>query len=453
MARLRLTVLLAAAFLLGGLLGWRGARVGADPAPSPPADESFKYMLLFSRVLQLVRQDYFDPGKVQYKDLTYAALRGMLASLDHHSQFLDEEAFADLQRETQGGPFSGLGIIVGVKEDGSTVIVSPMEDSPAGRAGLLPGDRILRINGVTTEHLTIGAVGDMLKGAVGEPATLTILRPSAPGAADGEVFEKTLTREIIELHSVKDPHLLPASVAGKNKVGYLRIEEFGQNTPEEFNHALDGLEKQGLQALVIDLRNNPGGLVNAAVEVAGEFMPPNTVIVSLKGRSADQDEAFRASEGRERPDYPIAVLVNGYSASAAEIVAGAFKDLKRGVIVGETTFGKGSVQTVQSLGNGIGLRLTTAKYFTPGGESIHEIGVAPDVSVPITNLEERRIILAEAKRALTPEEKTEAAKADDRQLTRAVSALRTVCAFRAKQQAMDGGTAAPAWAAPSDPAH
>ena len=431
MARARLTLLLAATFLLGGWLGWQNSRVAADPAPAPP-DESYEYTLLFSRVMQLVRQDYVDPKKTGYKELTYAALKGMLASLDKHSQFLDEEAFADLQRQTQGGPFSGLGIIVGEKED-STVIVSPMENSPAGRAGLLPGDRILRINGASTEHLSLGAVGDMLKGAVGEKATLTILRPSARGAGDDDVFDVTLTREVIQLHSVKDPHLLGAGLAGKDKVGYLRIEEFGENTPEEFDRALDGLEKQGMQALVIDLRNNPGGLVDAAVEVAGQFMPPGTVIVSLKGRSPDQDQAFRAKEGRTRANYPVAILINGYSASAAEIVAGAFKDLNRAVLVGETTFGKGSVQTVQSLGNGVGLRLTTARYFTPGGESINEIGVTPTLPVPITNEEERRIILAEAKRALTPEEKSEAAKADDRQLDRAVSALRTVRAYRLKQ--------------------
>jgi carboxyl-terminal processing protease len=424
MARLRLTVLLAAAFLLGALLGWRGSRAGADPAPPPP-DESFKYMLLFSRVLQLVRQDYFDPSKVEYKDLTYASLRGMLASLDPHSQFLDEEAFADLQRETQGGQFSGLGIVVEVRNE-STIIVSPMEDSPAGRAGLMPGDRILRIDGKTTEHLSLDTIGNLLKGKI-----------------DGPVFEVPLTREIIELHSVKDPHLLPEKVAGHDKVGYLRIEEFGQNTPAEFNRALDGLEEQGIQELVIDLRNNGGGVVDAAVEVTGEFVPPNSVIVSLKGRSPADDQAFRAKAGRQRPDYPVALLINGYSASAAEIMSGALKDLKRAVLVGEQTFGKGSVQTVQSLGGGIGVRITTARYFTPSGRSIHEIGVTPDIAVPITNTEERQIILSEAKRALTPEEKIEAAKADDRQLDRAVNALRTERAFKAKQMQSQGGAPVP----------
>jgi carboxyl-terminal processing protease len=452
MHRARLTVLLAVVFLLNGVIGVsHHAGLTADPtaptpvAPSPPADasapgadDSFQYTLLFSRVMQLVRQNYVDPKKVGYKELTYAALKGMLASLDPHSQFLDEEAFADLQRETRGGPFSGLGIIVGAK-DNAIVIVEPMEDSPAGRAGLMPGDRIMKINGKSTEKMSLATVGDLLKGAVGEKASLTILRPSDAKPNDGDVFEVNLTREVIQVTSVKDPHLLPAKIAGTDKVGYVRIEEFGQQTPEELVQALNGLEKAGMNSLVIDLRNNPGGLLEAAVEVAGGFVRPNTVIVSIKGRSPAQDEDFSAKTTRPRPTYPIALLINGYSASAAEIVAGALKDLKRALLVGETTFGKGSVQTVQPLGNGIGLRLTTAKYYTPSNRVIHEVGITPDLAVPITDAEDRAIILAEAKRALSPEEKIEVAGMEDRQLERAVSALRSWGAYRERQSVLPPG--------------
>jgi carboxyl-terminal processing protease len=248
---------------------------------------------------------------------------------------------------------------------------------------------------------------------------------------------------------VKDAHLLPATIAGQDKIGYIRIEEFGENTSDELDHALENLQHDGMQALVLDLRNNPGGLLDAAVDVAGKFVAPNTVIVSTKGRTADQEQEFRARPEREQPDYPMAVLINGYSASGAEIVAGALKDLKRGILVGETTFGKGSVQTVQPLGNGVGLRLTTAKYYTPSKNTIHEVGISPDISVPISDEEERRIVLAEVKRPLSASEKDEAAKAEDRQLERAVSSLRSIRIYRERQAALT--TPAPSQTAAASP--
>lgn len=430
MARARLTVILTGFFLLTGILGWQSGR---PAAVTETPDESYQYTLLFARVLQLIRQDYVDPSKVSYKDLTYAALRGMLSSLDPHSQFLDEENFQDIQRETKG-EFSGLGIVIGVKE-GSLVILSPMDDSPGGRAGLMPGDRILKINGRNTEKMTLATAEKALKGQPGEKAQMTLLRPVPGAPGGGTVFEVTLTRETIRVASVKDAHVLPQSVAGQSKIGYVRIEEFAENTSDELDHALENLEQAGIQGLVIDLRNNPGGLLDSAVNVAGKFVPPNTVIVSTKGRTSDQSQDFRAQVQHEHPNYPIALLINGYSASGAEIVAGALKDLNRAILVGETTFGKGSVQTVQPLGNGVGLRLTMAKYYTPSRKTIHEVGVTPDIEVPISDAEERRIVLAEAKRSLTPEEQVEAAKADDRQLERAVSSLRSILIYRAHQTA------------------
>ena len=428
MARARLTVLLSALFLLTGVLGWESGRSAG--LPEKP-DDSYQYTLLFARVLQLIRQDYVDPSKVSYKDLTYAALRGMLSSLDPHSQFLDEEAFQDIQRETKG-EFSGLGIVVGVK-NGSLVILSPMEDTPGGRAGLMPGDRILKIDDRNTEKMTLAAAEKMLKGKPGEKVHLTLQRPTAGAVGGGTVFEVTLTHETIRVESVKDAHLLPPAIAGEDKIGYVRIEEFAENTPTELDQALDGLEHEGIRGLVIDLRNNPGGLLDSAVAVAGKFVPPDTVIVSTKGRTADQSQEFRAPPERERPNYPLVLLINGYSASGAEIVAGALKDLHRAILVGETTFGKGSVQTVQPLGNGVGLRLTMAKYYTPSKKTIHEVGVAPDIEVPITDTEERRIMLSETKRPLTPEEQNEAAKAEDRQLERGVASLRSVLIYKQRQ--------------------
>jgi carboxyl-terminal processing protease len=438
MARARLTVLLTAFFLLTGILGWESGR---SAATTDKPDESYQYTLLFARVLQLIRQDYVDESKTSYKDLTYAALRGMLSSLDPHSQFLDEESFQDIQRETKG-EFSGLGIVIGVK-DGGLIIISPMEDSPGGRAGLMPGDKILKIDGKNTEKMTLAAAEKALKGQPGEKAQLTLMRTAANAPGGGTVFEVTLTRETIRVASVKDAKLLPASMAGQDKIGYVRIEEFAENTSDELDRALDDLEHDGIQGLVIDLRNNPGGLLDSAVDVAGKFVPPNTVIVSTKGRTPDQSQDFRARVERQHPDYPIALLINGYSASGAEIVAGALKDLNRAILVGETTFGKGSVQTVQPLGNGVGLRLTMAKYYTPSKKTIHEVGVSPDIEVPISDEEERRIILAEAKRPLTPEEQAEAAKAEDRQLERAVSSLRSILIYRERQAALNASAKPP----------
>ena len=439
MARARITGLLAAFMLFTGIIGWQSGR-SASTAGEDKSDDSYTYTLLYARVMQLIRQDYVDEDKTHYKDLTYAALRGMLASLDPHSQFLDEDAFQEIERETKG-EFSGLGIMIGVK-DGSLIILAPIEDSPSGRAGLMPGDKILKINGRNTSRMTLGAAEKALKGATGEKAQLTLLRPIAGAPGGGTVYEVDLTRETIRVASVKDARMLPTSLAGQDRIGYVRIEQFGENTADELDHALEGLEQASLQGMVIDLRNNPGGLLDAAVDVAGKFLPPDTVIVSTQGRMPEESKDFRARPQRLHPDYPLVLLINGYSASGAEVVAGALKDLKRAVLVGETTFGKGSVQTVQPLGNGVGLRLTMAKYYTPSKKVIHGVGVSPDLEVPISDVEERRILLAEAKRPLSPEEQAEAAKADDRQLARAVTALRIARIYQVRRDALTTGASA-----------
>lgn len=433
-----------------------------------PAEDANQYFYLLSRVIELIREQYVDEGKISYKDLIYAALRGMLSSLDPHSQFLDEDSFAEMQKDTKG-EFSGLGIVVGVK-DGNLVVIAPMEDTPGFRAGIMPGDRILKIEGKSTEKMTLLNAIKRLKGQRGEKVKLTLMHAKsdakdsatketkdkdAKTAKDskdpkdkdkniGQVYEVELTRELIKVPTVRDAKMLPSDLTGEDKIGYIRLEQFGENTPQEFEDALVKLEALGMQSLVIDLRNNPGGLLDSAVEVAGKFVPAGQVIVSTQGRLPEQNYEYRARGMKKHPNYPIAVLVNGYSASGAEIVAGALKDLNRAVLVGETTFGKGSVQSVQDLGGGVGMRLTTAKYYTPSKKVIHEVGVPPDIYAPISDTEERGLMMARSPQLLTADEKQDLRNLRDTQLERAIGSLKSIRIYNNQRQQQ----AAPATPAP-----
>ena len=387
--------------------------------------ECYENVLLFARVMQLVRERYVDDKKTGYTQLTHAALKGMLNSLDPHSQFLDESGFQEIQRETKG-EFTGLGITVGSK-NGYLVILQPMQNSPGERAGILPGDRIMSINGKDAEKMSLADANALLRGLPGEKATLTLLRPEAGAPNGGSVYKVDIVRETIRLTSVKDDKILPAELTGPDmKIGYVRIEEFEEKTGEELDNALAKMQSAGMQGLVIDLRNNPGGLLDVAVDVAGKFLPPGTVVVSTRGRKIDQVREYVARNQTEQPNYPMAILINGYSASGAEIMAGALKDLDRAVLVGETTFGKGSVQTIEPLGNGIGIRLTTARYYTPSKRSIQEVGIIPDIPVTLSDEDERRVALTEVSRPLSPDEQIEVSKLKDTPLLRAITALKTL---------------------------
>ena len=462
-------------FLLPGLLAASVACLRAETAAPPtppekapaaasasasapaPEEDSYQATLLFTRVVELIRQDYVDGQKIAYKDLIYAALRGMLSSLDPHSQFLDEDAFAEMQRDTKG-EFTGLGLILGTK-DSALIVISALEGTPGYRAGIMPGDRILKINETSTERLPYAAAVKALRGKRGEKVRMTLYRapakPPAKGAiADGDapenIYEVEMTRELIKVSTVKEVKLLPPETAGDEKIGYLRLEQFGENSVAEFDKALDELQKQGARALVLDLRNDPGGLIDAAVDIAGEFLPPGTVVVSTQGRTEDSRREYRSRRDHPPVTYPLVVLVNGFSASGSEIVAGALQDLKRAVIVGETTFGKGSVQSVVSLGNGIGVRLTTAKYYTPNHRVIHEKGVEPDIAAPITAAEERNLIRLRSPALLTAEEKVSLRGVRDSQLERGVAALRGILIHGERAKAAPAPAASPA--APMAPA-
>ncbi len=405
-------------FLLGVFNVAVGLRVFSVWA-APEKDESgYGSIALFARTMQLVRQDYVDSKKVNYDDLTHAALKGMLSSLDPHSQFMEVKDFKGMQDDTNSR-FGGLGVVVTMR-DGVVTIVSPMEDTPGFKAGLLPGDQVVKVDGQSTEKMELNEVIEKLRGEPGQKVTLTVLRPGTK-----EIKDYTLIRENIKVASVKDARLLPAELAGDLKIGYARITQFNSPTASDLARKLDDLEKSGMQAFVLDLRYNPGGLLNSAVDVAGQFLPPKTVVVSTEGRTASQSHNYPTSDkGKVRPKYPIAVLINGGSASGAEIVAGALKDLNRAILVGETTFGKGSVQSVIQLQDGSAVRLTTAKYYTPSKRVIHEHGVEPTIRATMTPEQERMLLTQRRDEVPTDAERKDLGGFRDTQLERAVDALK-----------------------------
>lgn len=396
-----------------------------DEAPRPTDPESpYENVQVLARAMQLIRQDYVNDKNISFRDLTYSALRGMLADLDPHSQFLEPRDFLGMQEDTKS-EFGGLGVVVTL-EDGALTIVNPMEDSPGFDAGLKPGDRILRINGDSTEKLTLPEAVDKLRGAEGEKVVLTIQRP-----ATKEIRDYELTRARIKVRSVKDAQILSSGEKDDLKIGYVRITQFNEPTAAELAEALDTLEKEGLQALILDLRYNPGGLLSSAVDVSGLFLEPRTRVVSTEGRSPGREYRTTSRHGKPRR-YPVAVLVNYASASGSEVVAGALKDLNRAIIVGEKTFGKGSVQSVVALPDGSALRLTTARYFTPSKTMIHEVGVEPNIRANLTPKQE--FDLLEARRDQSLGNTKPVSAENDPQLARALDILRGALIFVERQQ-------------------
>ena len=400
-----------------------GVRFYTARAAGGEDDSGYAQISVFAKAVQLLRQDYVDGSKTSYHDLIYAAMKGMLSSLDPHSQFMDPNDFKDMQDDTRSR-FNGLGIEVAVK-GGLLTVITPMEDTPAAKAGILSGDQILRINGNSTEKMDLQDAVNFLRGTSGQKVTLTILRPSTK-----EIKDFALERTEIKIQSVKGTKILDADLSGPFKIGYIRLIQFNEPTAEELAKALDELQKQGMQALVLDLRNNPGGLLNSAVDVCAQFLPPSTTVVSTQGRAASQQSDYATSStAKQRPRFPMTVLVNEGSASGAEIVAGALKDLKRAILVGETTFGKGSVQNVMQLPDGSALRITTAKYYTPSKQVIHAQGVAPNIRVPMTAEQERALFQARSTENLKPEEEKNLIKTKDTQMLRAIDALKGVMIY------------------------
>jgi carboxyl-terminal processing protease len=386
-------------------------------------DNGYSQISIFAKAIELIRQDYVDGNKTGYHDLITAALKGMLSSLDPHSQFMDPDDFRDMQEDTRSR-FNGLGIEVSMK-NGLPTVVTAMEDTPAARAGILSGDQILKINGISTERMDLQDAINILRGPTGRKVTLTLLRPSTK-----EIKDYALERAEIKVQSVKGARLLEAEMTGPFKIGYIRLIQFNEPTAEELSKALDELQKQGMQALILDLRNNPGGLLNSAVDVCAQFLPPNTKVVSTQGRVASQQHDYSTSGARkERPNFPMAVLINEASASGAEIAAGALKDLHRAILVGETTFGKGSVQNVMQLPDGSAVRFTTAKYYTPGRQVIQGNGVTPNIRVTMTPEQERALFALRNAENVKPEDEKSIIKAKDPQMLRAIDALKGVMIY------------------------
>jgi carboxyl-terminal processing protease len=406
------------------LLGLLPAVFAQEEQPGKSEDDNgYAQISIFAKALELIRQDYVDQNKTSYHDLINAAMKGMLSSLDPHSQFMDPDDFRDMQDDTRSR-FNGLGIEVSMK-NGLPTVITAMEDTPAAKAGILSGDQILRINGISTERMDLQDAINVLRGPAGAKLTLTLLRPSTK-----EIKEYTLQRAEIKIQSVKGARLLDPELTGPYKIGYIRLVQFNEPTADELSKALDELQKQGMQALVLDLRNNPGGLLNSAVDVCSQFLPPNTKVVSTQGRVASQQHDYSTSGAKkERPSFPMVVLINEGSASGAEIVAGALKDLRRAVLVGETTFGKGSVQNVMQLPDGSAVRFTTAKYYTPSKQVIQGNGVTPNIRVAMTAEQERSLFALRNTGNMKPEDDKGIIKAKDPQMLRAIDALKGVMIY------------------------
>jgi len=394
-------------------------------------NESYKRLKIFAEAITLLKDNYVED--IDDKQLIYGAIKGMLSSLDPHSSFMTPEAYKEMQVDTKG-EFGGLGIQIGIKDNMLTVIAL-IEDTPAFKAGIKAGDKILKINGESTKDMSLYDAVAKLRGQKGTSVTITIMR---------EGFEKpqdiTIVRDIISIKSVKVKTI-------DDGIGYIKLLQFQQKTASELENALNTLKKDNINSLILDLRNNPGGLLNSSVDVASYFLPPQRLIVSIKGKK-DEKTDFYTTGNIHYPDLPMVVLVNEGSASASEIVAGALQDWKRALIIGTKTFGKGSVQTVVPLSDGSAMRITTALYYTPKGRSIQATGIVPDIEVELKvkdgtkkhpvlrekdlekHIENKTIKDTEKKDEEASEVPTEISEEDDTQLQRAIDILKSWKVFK-----------------------
>jgi len=413
-----------------------GSHIYFSNAVAAEKDDPYPMIKLFTYVLEKVRAEYVDGDKVSYQDLVNGALKGMISTLDPHSEFMDSRKYKNLKDDTEG-TFGGIGVVVAIKE-GYVTVSSPMDDSPGFKAGIQRDDRILKINGRSTEKFTLTDTVKLLRGEPGTKVAITVLRP-----ATNQTIDYELTRAIIKLDTVSDINGRREFPLLENGVGYLRLSQFGEHTSAELEEALKKLEGAGMTSLVMDLRDNPGGLLDQAVKVCEKFLPRGQLVVSTEGRDEKDKSRYVATGRTPHPPMPKVILVNGGSASAAEIVAGCMQDLQdktKVIVVGEQTFGKGSVQSILPLQDGAALRLTTAKYYTPSHKVIHEKGITPDIIVPMSPEEERDIAIKRSPGgidSLEEKDRQRVKNARDLQLERAVDLLKGISLYSAQNKVED----------------
>ena len=332
---------------------------------------AYNKLKVFSEILSLIESNYVDP--TNNDSMIDGAISGMVKSLDPHTSYMPPVSYKEMQEETTG-KFGGLGIEISIR-DGVLTVVSPIEGTPAFKVGIKPGDKIIRIEKESTLDMTLPDAVSRLRGETGTPINITVFRNSFKSPKDF-----TIIRDIIKVRSV-------VNKIYEDDIGYIKIRNFSKNTSSDLDQALADLKQKGITKLILDVRNNPGGLLNQAVEVTDRFLNKENLIVYTKGRSNEQNMRFTSHDKVAGVSYPMIILVNGGSASASEIVAGALQDLNRAIILGTTTFGKGSVQTIIPLSDGSALRLTTARYYTPSGRVIQENGIKPDIVVEMKLLD------------------------------------------------------------------
>ena len=370
--------------LLIAVFFFTGTCLFAEEAKEKPkeTEDLYKNLELLARVIEIVRKSYVK--EVDAQELIYGALHGLLSSLDPYSQFMEPDIYNEMKVDTKG-EFGGLGIEITIR-DGILTVITPIEDTPASRAGLQPGDKIVKINGDPTKDITLMEAVKKMRGKPGTEVQITIMR-----LGEKEFLDFTIARAIIQIESVKEARIL------KDGIGYIRLTQFQENTAEDFNAALKKLEDKGLQGLILDMRYNPGGLLNTAVEVADRFLARGEVIVQTLGRGDEVEMEVKASGNNALLDIPLVVLINEGSASGSEIVAGALRDNHRALLVGTKTFGKGSVQSVMPLQDKSAIRLTTGHYYTASKKPIQDEGIEPDIEVPMSTEEKKAFILKKYK--------------------------------------------------------